>query len=170
MLNFINVGEKFSMTNSNEQHNLIKSAQKETLSEFADAKPSEVIEVHWINVKNEAGNYPKTTDKIGKWLIFVPVESIDSFWAEIKKATEEGKLGQASKVATAKSNPNTIDPKRRVVCVYTYDWTDETDVRRVREELRKLGVTNKIAYKSDEDTLKGKYNATGHKRISKYYE
>ena len=48
--------------------------------------------------------------------------------------------------------------------VYTYDWTDENDVKRNREELRKLGITNKIPYKADEDTLKGKYRITGHRR------
>jgi len=44
------------------------------------------------------------------------------------------------------------------------------DVKRIREELRKLGVRNKIPYKSDEDTLRGGYRVTGHTRISKYYE
>ena len=158
------------MADSNERQNFIKAARRAILSKFADAKPSEVTEIPWINAENKVESHPKTTDKSGKWLIFVPVENIDLFWAEIKKATEEGKLGQASKVATAKSNPNTIDPKKRVICVYTYDWSDESDVLRVREELRNLGVIHKVAYKSDEDTIKGKYNATGYKRISKYYE
>jgi len=46
----------------------------------------------------------------------------------------------------------------------------ENDVKRVREELKRLGITNKIPYKSDEDTLAGKYRITGYKNISKYYE
>ena len=40
-------------------------------------------------------------------------------------------------------------------------------MKRIREELRKLGVTNKIPYKADADP---RYAARGHKRISKYYE
>jgi hypothetical protein len=83
---------------------------------------------------------------------------------------EEGRLGGSAKVSTAKPNPLSKDPRKRVICVYTYDWTDEEDVRRIREELRKLGVVNKIPYKSDGDTLSGKYRITGHRRISKYYE
>jgi hypothetical protein len=46
-------------------------------------------------------------------------------------------------------------------------------MKKMLEELErslKLGVVNKIPYKSDEDTLSGKYRITGHRRISKYYE
>ncbi len=67
-------------------------------------------------------------------------------------------------------NPNARDPNMRVICVYTYDWMDEKDVRRVREELREIGIARKIPYKSDQDTLDGKYQVSGHTRISKYYE
>lgn len=90
---------------------------------------------------------------------------MDEVWAKIEKATEEGRLGGSAKVATAEAGAET-----RVICVYTYDWADEKDVRRVRKELRKLGITRKIPYKADEDTLAGRYYARGHGRISKYYE
>lgn len=105
----------------------------------------------------------------GKWLIFVPVERVDQMWVKIKSATEAGKLGEMSKVATAKDNPNAINSSIKVICVYTYDWVDEKDVMRIREELRQLGVTRKIPYKADEDTESGKYANQGKKRISKYY-
>ena len=110
--------------------------------------------------------------KAGKWLIFMDREHIDDVWAKIKTATEQGRLGMAAKVSTAKSKSADIGYKKgiHVICVYTSDWTDEKDVKRVREELRKLGITNKIPYKADEDTIKGKYAAKGHKSISKYYE
>lgn len=91
-------------------------------------------------------------------------------WAKIKAAVEEGKLGDSAKVATAKPNPLAGRSKARVICVYTYDWTDEKDVKRIREELRKLGITNRIPYKADEDTLSGKYRIAGDRGISKYYE
>jgi len=41
---------------------------------------------------------------------------------------------------------------------------------RIRDELRNLGIIAKIPYKSDEDTMIGKYRVRGHTRISKYYE
>jgi len=103
-------------------------------------------------------------------LIFVSSHSVDRIWEKIKIATEEGKLGGSAKVATAKINPGFVNSKARVICVYTYDWRDEQDIKRVREELRKIGITRKIAYKTDEDTYQGKYVVTGTERISKYYE
>ena len=57
-----------------------------------------------------------------------------------------------------------------MICVYTYNWTDEDDVKKIREELRQLGITEKIGYKSDQDTIEGKYSTTGHTQISKYWE
>lgn len=135
-----------------------------------DAKPSEVTEEYWIRAIRKTGHYPKSTERNGKWLIFADLMDVDEIWDKIKAAVEDGRLGSSAKVATAKPNPNAIDPNKRVICVYTYDWTDEKDVKRIREELRNLGITNKLPYKSDEDTLKGKYSKTGHTRISKYYE
>jgi len=144
--------------------------QREISSSYSDAKPSEVTDVYWIYAKREKGRYPKPTIKSGKWLIFVDPKNVDEVWAKIKKATEDGKLGNDAKVATAKPNPLAGKSGVKLICVYTYDWTDEKDVKRIREELRKLGIVNKIPYKSDEDTLSGKYQVTGHTKISKYYE
>lgn len=137
---------------------------------FADAKPSETTEVYWITARRKIGKYPRGSFRKGKWLIFTPQEKIDDVWLEIKRATEEGELGSSSKVATAKPSPLSKNKDEFVICVYTYDWTDATDVRRIRQRLRELGVTQKIAYKSDEDTHTGKYRVRGHSRISKYYE
>jgi len=137
---------------------------------YSNARPSGVTEVYWIYARRKSGEYPRSTKRSGKWLVFVDIKNVDEVWAKIKKATEEGKLGSSAKVATAKPNPNATDPNTKVICVYTYDWIDEKDVKRVREELRKLGIVNKISYKADEDTLSGKYRVRGHTRISKYYE
>jgi len=151
------------------EHELIKARQRRISLLFADAKPSEVTEVYWIYAIRK-GDYPKPTTRSGKWLIFIDKKDVDEVWAKIKKATEAGKFGDSSKVATAKPNSNATNPDTKVMCVYTYDWNDENDVRRVREELRKLGITNKLPYKADEDTLAGKYRIMGNKKISKYYE
>jgi hypothetical protein len=135
-----------------------------------DDKPSEVIDEYYIWAERQKDDYPQPTERNGKWLIFVDKNNIDEVWAKIKKTTEEGLLGGSAKVATAKPNSLAHDPDKRVICVYTYDWTDKEDTMRVRSELRKIGITQKISYKSDEDTSKGKYNARGYKNISKYYE
>lgn len=103
-------------------------------------------------------------------MVFVPASQVDEVWDKIKRATEDGKLGSSAKVSTARPNPNAKDPNAKVICVYTYDWTDEKDAKRVREELRRLGISSKIPYKADNDTFAGKYANRGSTRISKYYE
>lgn len=135
-----------------------------------EQKPSRTTSVYWLFAERLAGIYPTATERCGKWLIFVPAKNIDAVWKRIRKATEEGLLGSSSKVATAKSNPLAAGSSMKVICVYTYDWKAEDDVKRIRAELRTLGITWEIPYKSDEDTEAGKYRAAGHTRISKYYE
>ena len=139
-------------------------------SSYHGANPSEITDVYWLRAERKKGSYPDPSQRAGKWLIFVPLAAVDEAWRKIKRATEEGKLGGSSKVGTAQPNPNATNRNSRVICVYSYDWKDEEDVRRVRKELRKLGITDRIPYKSDEDTLSGKYRVTGHTRISKYFE
>jgi hypothetical protein len=50
---------------------------------------------------------------------------------------------------------------RRVICVYTYDYEDVEDVRRIRDSSN-FGIVGRIPYKSDADTDAGKYRATGY--------
>lgn len=148
-------------------------SRRDSFTEGADpagSKPSEVTDSYWLLAARKAIAYPAATENSGKWLIFAPISQVDEVWAKIKFATEEGKLGSSAKVATARPNPNATNPNNRVICVYTYDWTDQDDVRRIRQELRQLGIIWKIPYKADDDTYAGKYVVRGDKRISKYYE
>jgi hypothetical protein len=136
----------------------------------SEPMPSQITHEYWLYAERKSGQYPKATAKSGKWLVFVPISQVDDVWAKIKHATEDGRLGDSAKVATAKPNPNASDRSKKVICVYTYDWTDEEDVRRIRDELRVLGIASKIPYKTDRDTSAGRYARRGHRRISKYYE
>src|SRR3990172_11474561 len=151
-------------------HEQIKRIQRELAHAYSNRNPSKVTDTYWIYAERKKGKYPEPTRRSGKWLIFVSEKAVDQVWARVKRSTQEGKLGDSAKVATAMDNPNAVDPSQRVICVYTYDWRDEKDVRRVRAALRELGIDRKIPYKADQDTLAGKYRVSGHKRISKYYE
>jgi hypothetical protein len=152
-----------------EVYNVGGEAWVKEMRDYSDAKPSEVRDVYWIFAFRKKGKYPEPTSRSGKWLIYVNPENVDEVWSKIKGAVEEGRLGDSAKVSTAKPS-SLATGRQRVICVYTYDWADEKDVKRIREELRKLGVTGKIPYKADQDTLKGKYRKTGYTKISKYYE
>ena len=140
--------------------------------ESADShRPSEVFDAFWIHAeRRDQSSYPDHTERGGKWMLFIDTSEIDVWWSKIKAATEGGVLGGSAKVATMKPNSNATSADTRVICVYTYDVTDEADCTRVREGLRNLGITWKIPYKTDADTHAGKYAMRGNVRISKRYE
>jgi hypothetical protein len=137
---------------------------------YADSNPSQVTEVYWINAVRKNGSpYPAPSMKSGKWLVFVPYADVDAVWLKVKRATEEGLLGDSSKVATGKPNSNAVSSDKRVICVYSYDWTDYDDVMSIRAGLRNLGISWKLSYKSDADTMSDKYSVKGDRNIAKYY-
>ncbi|MFB7919449.1 putative phosphothreonine lyase domain-containg protein [Streptomyces sp. NPDC056061] len=50
------------------------------------------------------------------------------------------------------------DDTRRPICIYTRDWHDVDDVQRVLTNLRTLGITDLLLYKTNSDTLNGRYD------------
>jgi Domain of unknown function (DUF1917) len=83
----------------------------------------------------------------GKWMLFPSSDMVDEMWRKVAKATLEGTLGCAAKVATDDGSEN-----RRLICVYTEDFTDEEDVRKVLDKMRELHLTKAeqgIYYKCD---------------------
>lgn len=154
------------------RHRMVVSSQMKAAERYSDAVPSAVSEVSWIYAVRKEGEYPKPTAKSGKWLVFGNPDRIDEMWTKVKAATRQGALGGFSKVATAHPNPNAPNSDRRVICVYTYNSDDFQDVRRVRETLRSLGVTEKTGYKTDEKTREGVYLSRGFtpEEVWKYQE
>lgn len=134
-----------------------------------DGNPSEETDEYWIYARRKVGTYPRHTSRGGKWDVFVVNSRVDVVWAQIKAAVEEGKLGNEAKVRTALPSPNSHAPNSKVICVYTYDGDDEEDVMRVRDALRKLGITGKIGWKADDATRQGLYQVHGDTRISRYW-
>jgi hypothetical protein len=133
-------------------------------------KPSEERGVPWIIAERLHGDYPRHTPDGGKWLLFMPAAHVDEVWEKVRAATEEGLLGGSSKVSTARPNHYLRSTGTRVICVYTYDWTDEADVRRVRARLRDLGFVARLSYKADADSRARNYAGQSQGRIAKYYE
>ncbi|MFE2971699.1 putative phosphothreonine lyase domain-containing protein [Streptomyces sp. NPDC059340] len=93
----------------------------------------------------------------GKWLWFTPLSLLDASWTTIRAATEDGLLGYRSKAATLINTRTKSDDTRRPICVYTRDWRDIDDVQRVLTNLRALGIVDVLLYKTDSDTLRGRY-------------
>jgi hypothetical protein len=83
----------------------------------------------------------------GKWMLFPYSNMVDETWREVAKATLEGTLGCSAKVATDDGSGS-----QRLICVYTEDFTDEGDVRRVLDKMQELHLIKGeqgIYYKCD---------------------
>jgi hypothetical protein len=119
-------------------------------------KPSEILDSPWIWAES---SFPdeQVTERSGKWMIFSPLEDHDEAWETIRASTEEDGLGFSAKAATAFKNPRRLSDKEKLICVYTYDYSDLDDVRRVFSQLRELGFMQQLPYKSNEDTRVGNY-------------
>jgi hypothetical protein len=126
--------------------------------------PTQETKEIWIQAFRKQGEYPESTERSGKWLIWLQSQNIDRYWQAIREAVEQGKLGDQAKVSTAASK-QVKQGKPYVICVYTYDYDDKPDVMRIREGLRNLGIRREIPYKADEDTSALRY---GNDYMPKY--
>jgi hypothetical protein len=127
---------------SNEPNlDLIAMVQRARLAHDANATPSQVAAVYWIEVKR-MGEGAAPTPRAGQYIIKTTVDAVDALWATIKAATERGDLGYKSKVSTASRRGQ---PNERLIYVLTYDADDTADVERVGAALRAL-VNTEIRY------------------------
>lgn len=115
---------------------LIQMVQRARMQHDAEATPSQIDAIYWIEAKHESAT---PTPRAGQWVTDVPPDVVDAVWARIKAATHAGELGYKSKVSTAKREGA---PAHRL-CARTVDADDAADVQRVRDALEKLfpGVT-----------------------------
>ena len=137
------------------------------LREGEGVLPTKTTRMYWI-VQDAPAPLARGLDdeQVGKWLIFIPADSIDEAWKKVRDETVKGMLGISAKVSTAKPNPDSRD-ERYVVYVYTRDWADEVDVMRVRERLRDIGFVDRLGYKRNIETYRGEYSEEG-RRVTYY--
>ena len=86
-------------------------------------------------------------------MIFPSASEVNHHWSLVAQGTIAGELGHAAKVATDDGTQNS-----RLICIYTPDFTDKKDVKRVLERLCEMGLCNRngalaqgraIYYKAD---------------------
>lgn len=107
----------------------------------------------------------------GKWMLFPLPHQVDEFWGIVAKGTLDGRLGSAAKVATDAGDGK----PERLICIYTEDFSDVKDVKRVLREMRRLGLVSSekgakwIYYKIDAYTYLGITSDNDYKlKASKY--
>lgn len=102
---------------------------------------------------------------VGKWLVYRHREKIDDAWLTIARATFDRTLGRGAKVSTREK-----DNKRHVICVYTSNYLDLEDVKRVRGLLRNMGFAEQLCYKPDIYTYLNVYSGTTQLSPCRYRE
>jgi hypothetical protein len=118
--------------------------------------PSQVTSHVWLQMDNP--NAPeRLIDKdyetlTGKWLLYPTPEKIDALWPVLKRSLQAGRLGVSMKASTPLTG---VREGAGLICIYTKSWQDIADIRRVLSELRKLGISDRIYYKADAQTLLG---------------
>jgi hypothetical protein len=125
---------------------LIGMVQRARMAHDADAQPSKVSAVYWIEAKRQT-QAAAPTPRAGSFAIHTTLAHVDAHWAAIKAATEAGTLGYKAKVATS-SHGGSLDA--RLIRVLTYDADDSADVARVRTALAALGFSD-LPYERNQD-------------------
>ncbi|KAF1984465.1 DUF1917-domain-containing protein [Aulographum hederae CBS 113979] len=97
----------------------------------------------------------------GKWMLFPKMDDIHRVWRLVCEGVAENRLGTGAKFATGSDRPDRgRGPPVRLICVYTKDFSDRNDVRRVVEELAEMALVPRdasrgIYYKCDAYTHLG---------------
>lgn len=90
--------------------------------------------------------------KSGKWMLFPPPDKVNEMWTLVANAVANGELGHAAKAA---ADDGSGDNNARLICIYTEDYADKDDVKRVLVKLVELGLVSNwgdgkpIYYKAD---------------------
>ena len=90
-------------------------------------------------------------------MIVCDPSKVNAVWETVARATANGELGIAAKVAPRPEEA--LQARTRLICVYTQDFHDRRDVWRVLERLRELRLVepgNPLYYKP------GKYTPSRH--------
>ena len=127
-------------------------------------KPSDIYDPFWVYVMVPTPD--KKQDILGKWLVFKHYDEIDETWDKIRTAIVTDNLQGCvhAKCSTMKYNPTGEGPgpsTKGVICVYT----EEHNMDAIGFKLIKI-VQQDIRYKTDSDTLAGKYAHTGAGKVT----
>ncbi len=90
-----------------------------------------------------------------KWMLFPGEKEVNKVWRTVCDGVDTNRLGTGAKVSTERTRDD-----RWLICVYTKDFTDQEDVKRVLVELVKMGLVRRggergAVYKCDAYTHLG---------------
>lgn len=129
---------------------------------------------HWVHAINPDRAREIDPMLVGKWLTYLSCKHVGYCWPLVRDATEAGALGIAAKISTDWGKSHDLAGmiseglgswRDHVICIYTADWRDRSDVARVGTRLAKIDAvrTQTLRYKPDAFTYGGTWygNAPG---------
>ncbi|RMG84095.1 MAG: DUF1917 domain-containing protein [Chloroflexi bacterium] len=122
---------------------LIHLVQQARMAHDGEAMPSRISGVYWIEAKPQ-NQTRQPTRRAGAWICHVTIDQVDTFWQQVKAATQNGQLGYKAKVCT--SAPPGAPSDIRPIYICTYDAEDSADVERVRQHISDLGLNGDWHY------------------------
>lgn len=132
----------------------IKPIKKTDVTDIPNDTPKPIKEIDIQAI--DAGNL------VGKWMIFVSPTDVDELWNSICKLISENKIWLAK--ASTNWSRNKQNYTDHVILVYTPNYLDYNDVKRVRKLLRdECSIDTDIPYKIDYYTKLGIYEDTLNK-------
>lgn len=144
-------------------HEIIKIKQIKESLKYSNAKPSKCKKIYWIYAIRNQGLYPNSSIDSGKFIFFCDHFEIDNIWLQIKKATEEGLLGDVSKCSTKtaikmrKNQNRSFKQKKKnnlhAICIYTYSDKDIHDKYRIEKQIMLFIKNKSLYYKTNQLTL-----------------
>lgn len=101
-------------------------------------------------------------------MLFCTVSDVNTVWEIVAKATVNNELGIAAKVAPKSTTDFRAE---RIICVYTADFSNTQDVKRVATSLHRLGLIppmgRPIYYKPGEpNSLRNRAVVHGHQSLT----
>lgn len=104
--------------------------------------PSITQDPTWIKCFSPVQPAHVDTKLVGKWVIINNWDEIDSLWENICRCTLENKLGYETHVSTRKHQRESTG----IIFVFTTNYNDLDEVKRVLGEIRKLGIYKELRY------------------------
>ena len=91
----------------------------------------------------------------GKWMLFPSPENVNHVWSLVAHATASEDLGHAAKVAADDGSGD----KARLICVYNEDYADKKEVKRVLQQLNRLGLAKRTGLYGNDQAIYYKADA-----------
>ena len=118
------------------------------ITPYDNVRPSKVKSIPWLYGSLRKRIFPEKSEHVGKWIIGVKKDDVDSSWAAIKNALFENRLGDFAKVSTCAPLHQKKYPNTSAIYVFIGDYRHSAEKSRIEKELHQMGFENANFYRN----------------------